>query len=103
MVYQVLFGLNKRSKADMVFKKSFPSIHNFIIEFKKERGDYRQLSYALQAAESNFIYNNVLLDFTQKYPKAPFLTVHDSIIIQKDYYHECREIFDLHFNRYFRG
>lgn len=102
MVYHVLFGPNKRSKADSLFKKHFPSIYNFIIDFKKEKGDYRQLSYELQRAESEFIYNRVLIDFSSKFPNAPFLTVHDSIIIQKSLVIECKEIFEYHFNDYFR-
>lgn len=103
MVYHVLFGPNKRSKADSLFKKHFPSIYNFIIEFKKEKGDYRQLSYELQRAESEFIYNRVLIDFSSKFPEVPFLTVHDSIIVPKDFVQECKMIFDKHFNDYFRG
>lgn len=102
MVYHVLFGPNKRNKADSLFKKHFPSIYNFIIDFKKEKGDYRQLSYELQKAESEFIYNRVLVDFSSRFPGVPFLTVHDSIIIQKSYANECKDVFSYHFNEYFR-
>lgn len=102
MVYHVLFGPNRRSKADSLFKKKFPSIWAFIAEFKRQRGDYRCLSYELQTAESEFIYNRVLVDFSSRFSDAPFLTIHDSIIVPKSLSKDCKDIFDYHFNDYFR-
>lgn len=102
MVYYVLFGPNKRSKADSLFKKKFPSIWDFIVEFKKQKGDYKCLSYELQMAESEFIYNRVLVDFSSRFIDAPFITIHDSIIVPESLSQECRDIFDFHFNDYFR-
>ena len=94
MVYHVLFGRNNKSAADTLFKKCFPSIYNFIVEYKKHKGDYKSLSYELQIAESNFIFNNVLIEFSSRNPDTKFLTVHDSIIVPKSKYSECKEIFD---------
>lgn len=93
MVYHVLFGKNGRSSADSLFKKNFPSLHNFIIEFKKSRGDYRALSYELQSAESNFIFNQVLVKFSSLYPDAAFITVHDSIMVAESNFEICNQIF----------
>lgn len=100
-IYHVLFGNNKRSSADILFKKIFPTIYNFIIAFKKQNKDYKSLSHRLQHDESQFIYNNVLVEFTRLYPKIDFLSVHDSIIVPKSYRNECRAIFDTCFKKHF--
>jgi hypothetical protein len=86
MTYKVLFGKNKsNSKADKVFAELFPTIHHFIKLYKKEKGDYKILSYELQRAESNLIFNKIIREVTTLYPEIKLATVHDSIIIPKKY------------------
>lgn len=94
MVYMVLFGKNNRkSKYDITFSKLFPTVHNFIKDFKQVRNDHRQLSYVLQGLESQFIFNIVIREIMTKYPHIRLITVHDSIICAKKYRQEVESIF----------
>lgn len=102
IVYQVFFGKNGRSKSDLFFKKIFPSIYNFIVNYKKINGDYKSLSYNLQIEESNFIYNKVVIEFSRQFPEAKFLTIHDSIIVPEKYAAQCKKILEDCFERTFK-
>jgi hypothetical protein len=94
MTYKVLFGRNTHnSKADKVFKKLFPTIHNFIRLYKKEKGDYKVLAYELQKAESNLIFNKIIREIKNQYPEIKIVTVHDSIIIPRKRREEVDAIF----------
>lgn len=94
MTYKVLFGRNTHnSKADKVFKKLFPTIHNFIRLYKKEKGDYKVLAYELQKAESNLIFNKIIREIKNQYPEIKIVTVHDSIIIPRKRREEVGAIF----------
>ena len=95
MTYKVLFGKNaSNSKADKIFIKLFPTIHNFIKLYKKESGDYKTLAYELQKAESNFIFNKVIREFIIFYPDVKLVTIHDSIICENIYRKLLDDIFD---------
>ena len=84
MTYKVLFGRNiSNCKSDKLFVKLFPSIHNFIKLYKKEKGDYRILAYELQKAESNLIFNGIIKEIMYTNPEIKVITVHDSIIVSK--------------------
>ena len=84
MTYKVLFGRNiHNSNADKIFKELFPTIHNFIKLYKKEKGDYKVLAYELQKAESNLIFNKIIREVKNTYPEIKIITVHDSIIIPR--------------------
>ena len=86
LTYRVLFGRNSfNSKADKIFSKLFPTIHNFIKLYKKENGDYKILAYELQKSESNLIFNKIIRQIMTLYPEINLVTVHDSIIFQKSY------------------
>ena len=84
-VYKVFFGKNYNNKHDTLFKKLFPTIHDFIKYYKNIKGDYKILSYDLQNLESNLIFNKIVNDLRIKYPKIHLITVHDSIICSKKY------------------
>lgn len=91
--YRVLFGRNgANSKADKVFSKVFPTIHNFIKLYKKEHNDYRILAYELQKSESNLIFNKIIREIMNHYD-IPIITIHDSIVIQKSYKDRVYPIF----------
>jgi hypothetical protein len=84
LTYKVLFGRNSHnSKADKLFKSLFPTIHNFIILYKKEHRDYKILAHNLQRMESNLIFNKIIKKLYSEYSSIKLITVHDSIIIQK--------------------
>jgi hypothetical protein len=95
VVYKVLFGRNYSNKHDNLFKKIFPTIYQFIKSYKKEKGDYRFLSYELQRAESNLIFNKIIKMIMNLCPEVKVITVHDSIICAKKY----RDIVEIIFNK----
>jgi len=94
MTYKVLFGRNMHnSKADIVFRELFPTIHNFIKLYKKEKGDYKVLAYELQKAESNLIFNKIIREIKKSFPGMKIVTVHDSIIVPRNMRNEAEAIF----------
>ena len=94
MTYKVLFGRNvHNSKADKIFRQLFPTIHNFIRLYKKEKGDYKVLAYELQKAESNLIFNKIIREVKNSFPEIKIVTVHDSIIIPRNRRNEVEAIF----------
>ena len=94
MVYKVLFGKNFRSKSDDLFKTCFPTIHQFIKDYKKEHGDYKILSHNLQNLESRLVYNKIVKEIMYIYPEIRLITVHDSIICQRKHRGLVEEIFN---------
>ena len=86
MTYKVLFGKNaSNSKADKIFIKLFPTIHNFIKLYKREHKDYKVLAYDLQKAESNLIFNKIIKEVMNYHPEIKMITIHDSIVIPESY------------------
>jgi hypothetical protein len=103
MTYKVLFGRNMHnSKADKVFRELFPTIHNFIKLYKKEKGDYKVLAYELQKAESNLIFNKIIREVKNYFPEIKIVTVHDSIIIPRKRREEVEAIFKTKLYEEFR-
>lgn len=95
LTYKVLFGRNaSNSKADKQFKEIFPSIHNFIILYKKEFGDYKVLSHELQKMESKLIFNTIIRKINTLYPDIKIITVHDSIIVAQRFRNQVESIFN---------
>jgi hypothetical protein len=102
MTYKVLFGRNiSNSKVDKNFKKLFPTIHQFIKNYKKEHGDYRVLAYDLQKAESDLVFNTVIKKVMQFYPEIKLITIHDSIVIPRKYKEEVNQIFEMELKKEF--
>lgn len=96
MTYKVLFGKNaSNSKADKTFSALFPTIHNYIKLYKKEKGDYKAMAYELQRAESDLIFNKIVKRIMENLPDARMVTVHDSIIVQHGMKDEIESIFNL--------
>jgi hypothetical protein len=102
LTYKVLFGKNHiNSKSDKLFITLFPTIHNFIKLYKKEKGDYRILAYDLQKAESNLIFNKIIKRVIDFNPDIKLLTIHDSIIMQRKYKDIVTKIFEDEINSEF--
>jgi hypothetical protein len=100
LIYKVLFGDNEDSKREnKIFRKLYPSVHKYILEFKEEKKNYRFLSHHLQRMESEFMFNGVVTDVIKKYPELAFFTVHDSIIFPQSHRDEIKVIFDKHLNK----
>ena len=94
LTYKVLFGKNYQNKYDKSFGTIFPSIYEFIKCFKKDRGDYRSLSYELQRSESNFLFNIVISKIYDTHPHIKIITCHDSIICKSSDKEVVNEIFN---------
>lgn len=91
LVYVTLFGKNS-SKRKNPFAKLFPSIYNFLIDYKNTYGDYRAVAHKLQNEESNFIFNKLIKNLTIINPKINVITVHDSIIVEKQYEEQVQNL-----------
>lgn len=99
LIYTVLFGTNHGGKTEnKIFKKLFPSIYEFIKFYKKEKNNYRSLSYELQRSESNLLFNNIIKKILEKYPDLPFFTVHDSITVKMSDFDKVKDIFYTEIN-----
>jgi len=95
IIYKVLFGKNGlKTTENKIFKGVFPKIYEYILEYKKEKEDYRFLSHRLQRMESDFIFGKVIKEIYEKYPKINLFTVHDSINFPIKYKKEIEEIFN---------
>ena len=102
LTYKVLFGKNAaNSKADKLFKSIFPTIHNFIKLYKKEKGDYRSLAYDLQKMESELIFNKIIAKINNHNPDIKIITIHDSIVVSKKYKDEVNAIFKSELIKHF--
>jgi len=99
LVYRVLFGNNKTIKANKVFKQLYPSVYEYILEFKEIKQNYKELSHELQKMESDFLFNIVVKEIYETYPDIILFTVHDSIIFPKSYQDKVEEIFNKHYNK----
>ena len=99
LIYKVLFGNNVRShsKENKIFKKLYPSVYEYILEFKDLQDDYKKLSHELQRMESEFVFNNVIKEIYETYPEIVLFTVHDSIIFPKSYEEGVEFIYNKHF------
>ena len=104
LVYRVLFGHNRsNSKADLVFKSLFPTIHHFIKLYKQEFGNYKVLAHQLQRAESDLIYNKIVKKIMSSQPEIKIITIHDSLIfasrwrsvVERIFYAELSSELDL--------
>jgi len=101
LMYKILFGdnANGNKKLNKIFKKMYPSVHEYILEFKEEKQNYKELAYKLQKMESNFLFNTVIKEIYETYPEIVLFTVHDSIMFPKSYQEKVEEIFYKHFKK----
>ena len=98
LIYKVLFGNNKSNrKENKIFKNLYPSVYEYILEFKDLQDDYKKLSHELQRMESEFVFNKVIKEIYETYPNLILFTVHDSIIFPISYREKIEIIFNKHF------
>lgn len=100
LIYKVLFGNNLKSgkKVNNIFKKIYPSVYEYILEFKENRKNYKELAHELQKKESDFVFNVVIKEIFETYPDIILFTVHDSILFPISYRDKVELIFNKHFN-----
>ena len=99
LIYKVLFGNNLKAnkKVNKIFKDLYPTVYEYILEFKESKKDYKELSHKLQRMESDFIFNIVVKEIFETYPEIILFTVHDSIVFPKSYEEKVEFIFNKHF------
>jgi hypothetical protein len=101
-IFKVLFGKNNEYfKENKVFKSIYPEVFEFVKNYKKKTGSYKNLSHALQKRESEFIYNKVVNEILFRYPEIHLFTVHDSISYPLIYKEQVDEIFNKYRNQLF--
>jgi hypothetical protein len=98
-IYKVLFGnnINSNKKLNKIFKDLYPTVYEYILEYKENRKNYKELSHELQRMESDFIFNNVVKEIFETYPEIVLFTVHDSILFPMSYKSRVEHIFNKHF------
>jgi len=85
LTYKVLFGKNYPNMNDAIFNYLFPTIHQFIKNYKYRHKNHKILSHQLQKLESNLIYNVIIKEVMAINPDIKFVTIHDSILFPKKY------------------
>lgn len=100
MMYKILFGDNKDKKTECkIFSSLYPTVYEYIKEYKELSDSYKSLSHELQLLESNFIFNNVVSEIKEKFPHIKLFTVHDSIVYPTKYKEEVSIIFNYHLKK----
>jgi len=94
MVYKVIFGKNIDTKKESkIFREIFPTVYNYLKEYKEISSTYRELSHVLQGLESKFIFDNIVKTVKETYPYIRLFTVHDSVVFPVEYKEEVNLIF----------
>ena len=97
MMYKVLFGINgSLRKYNKMFYSVFPTVYDFILKYKKDKKNYKSLSYSLQNLESEFIFNKVINHIIESNPEIKLFTVHDSLCFPLKYKETVTNIFDYY-------
>lgn len=91
--YKILFGRTVDDQNNKMFRALFPSIANFIKDYKNKHNDYKVISHVLQEMESNLIFNKIVNKLMTLYPEIKILTIHDSIIVPLSYKKIAEKIF----------
>lgn len=67
----------------MIFRREFPSVHQFIFDQKVD--DYRQLACNMQRAEAELMIDTVCLRLMTHHDEIPLVTIHDSIMTTEEH------------------
>ncbi len=97
-IYSVLFGKNISDKSNQLFKQLYPEVYEYILQYKKENKSYKSLARYLQKIESDFIFNKLIPKIIEQ-NNIPIITIHDSILIENQYYNQVKQIFDKEYNK----
>lgn len=103
VVYKVFFGPNRDNKKDCkMFRKVYPSVYDFICEYKSMNKNYKCVSHMLQYMESKFIFQDVIYEIMKKHPEIKLITVHDSILFPSQYKNIVKKIFENKLNEIYK-
>jgi len=75
--FKYLFG--KKYQGFPEFKELYPSIYQYLFDYKTSLGDSKLVAQKLQGLEGDFIFNEVCMELYKK--KIVFFTIHDSICV----------------------
>jgi hypothetical protein len=96
LMYKVLFGKNvDKQLENRIFQKLYPTVYDYIKEYKYLSDDYKSLSHKLQLIESDFIYNKVVKTIKKEFPYIRLFTIHDSICFPTKYKEEVNMVFKM--------
>lgn len=98
-LYKILFGHKRNTLYYNIFRELFPSITDFLEQYKKEKQNYKIFSHTLQKMESEFLFNNIIKKALEYNPELIFVTVHDSIMVRKKDFPMINKIFNYYYDR----
>lgn len=94
LICKVFFGRNNITQYENYsFKRLFPTIFKFIVDYKHYYNNYKILSYNLQRMESNLIFNKIVRRIMNLNKDIEVFTIHDSITFKNRYKEEVSKIF----------
>lgn len=99
VMYEVLFTANRFSTdVKRHFEKLFPSVNNVIQHYKHK--DKTALPCLLQSIESHLVLKTITKRFAERCPKAPIITIHDSIATTEKYADKLKPILEKELKRF---
>lgn len=93
-VFKILYARNRiknQMPVETLFMTLYNDVWNWIVEYKKKTKNYKILARDLQKLESQFIFNKVIPKILE-WKNIPIITIHDSILFQKQYAMPLQEI-----------
>jgi hypothetical protein len=85
-----------RYKIRCIWRKHFPTLLRCIDAMKRE--NYAALAHEMQSTESDFVFNGVI-PLVRLFIGCPVCTVHDSLIVPREYVDAVKEIMDTELDR----
>jgi len=93
-VYSILFGRTlTKNYWHKLFNNLYPSVYEWISNYKKENKNYKIIAQQLQSLESNFMFKKLIPNIINKNSNIKIITIHDSVIVQEQYYEDVKFIF----------
>ena len=93
-IFKVLYGRNRiknQKPVEALFMELYKDVWDWIVEYKNKNKNYKILARELQKLESQFIFNKVIPKILE-WKKIPIITIHDSILFQKQYKEQLQRI-----------
>lgn len=103
MTSYVICGINSiNKKCDIIFSNEFPTIYEYIVNYKKSNKNYKILSYEIHKYEADFIFNNLIKEIYKKHPDINLFTIHDCIAVKKSLYNDILSIYNDVYKKTFK-
>ena len=97
-----LRDLNKRKQIKLIqsFKTNFPEINSFIESLNNFKNLKSAVAILLQRSESYLFLRVGCKEVFDQLKDVPFLTIHDSILIEERFFHEVKLILEQKLNSF---